>query len=225
MSILTFARCGGPILSTVAICPTVAPIVEFLVPPLRLLRLFPATALAGALLASAGCGGNTDTSATADELESIVNAEFNEDPAESDAVTYDPSAVPAGAPVQVTVAPADPGGTTYTLHIEDVEPARDFGAHLHTGACGPDPADAGPHYQNSLDPVQPSTDPAYANPDNEVWLDLTTDDDGAGSAEATVRWTPREGEANSIVIHEHHTMTDPGHAGHAGDRLACVDLP
>ena len=36
---------------------------------------------------------------------------------------------------------------------------------------------AGPTFQNVVDPVQPSVDPAYANPENEIWLDFRTDDD------------------------------------------------
>ncbi len=33
-----------------------------------------------------------------------------------------------------------------------------------------------------------ATDPAFANPDNEIWLDLSTDGDGNGSAQAVVDW-------------------------------------
>ncbi|GAA4804535.1 hypothetical protein GCM10023353_03860 [Tomitella cavernea] len=65
-----------------------------------------------------------------------------------------------------------------------MQPGRDFGAHAHTKPCGPEPSDSGPHYQNVQDPAatadSPSTDPAYANPQNEVWLDFTTDGSGVG---------------------------------------------
>ena len=37
---------------------------------------------------------------------------------------------------------------------------------------------AGPHFQNVIDPVRPSSNPAYANPGNEIWLDFTTDEEG-----------------------------------------------
>ena len=36
-------------------------------------------------------------------------------------------------------------------------------------------------------------------------------------------WEFRDGEANSVVLHAQHTMTGPGQAGMAGDRLACID--
>ena len=75
------------------------------------------------------------------------------------------------------------------------------------------------------DPVQPSVDPAYANPQNEVWLDLTTDGEGAGSATTTVAWGfERAPRAQSVVIHAMPTATGAGRAGTAGDRAACVTV-
>ena len=54
--------------------------------------------------------------------------------------------------------------------------------------CGPTGDAAGPHFQNQVDPAaapgKPSTDPAYANPQNEIWLDLRTDGDGDGEVES-----------------------------------------
>jgi hypothetical protein len=45
--------------------------------------------------------------------------------------------------------------------------------------CGAAASAAGPHYQHKRDPqasaTAPSVDASYANPQNEVWLDLTTD--------------------------------------------------
>ncbi|TDQ54965.1 superoxide dismutase family protein [Actinorugispora endophytica] len=140
------------------------------------------------------------------------------------AVTYDEEAVPAESTIQVSVAPAG-SATGFTLSVTGLRPDRDYGAHLHTEPCGEDPADSGPHYQNEADPEQPSTDPAYANPRNEVWLDFRTDAEGAASAQTSVTWAPRAGEANSVVIHKEHTQTAAGHAGTAGDRLACVNVP
>ena len=76
-------------------------------------------------------------------------------------------------------------------------------------------------------PDHPSTDPAYANPGNEVWLDLQTDGDGDGHAETDVPFTFVENRSpRSIVIHEaEETATDAGHAGTAGGRAACITLP
>jgi Cu-Zn family superoxide dismutase len=73
--------------------------------------------------------------------------------------------------------------------------------------------------------VQPSVDPTFANPQNEIWLDLTTDDTGAGSAESTVAWTfPAERRPKSVVLHADHTSSEPGEAGSAGDRIACISV-
>ena len=143
----------------------------------------------------------------------------------SAAVTYDEASVPKSSLVSVKQLPADGGGTTVKLRLYGVEANRTFGAHVHTKPCGPQPDDSGPHYQDELDPNQPSTDPDYANPENEVWLDLTTDKLGLGKAESTVDWRFRDGDARSVVIHEHETHTGDGHAGDAGNRLACVNVP
>ncbi|GLU50483.1 superoxide dismutase family protein [Nocardiopsis ansamitocini] len=139
------------------------------------------------------------------------------------ASTYDP-AVPEGSSVQIEVEP-EGEGTRFILIAKGLEPDRAYGVHLHTAPCGADPNDSGPHYQDKADPNQPSTDPAYANPENEVWLDLHTDADGGGSAQSDVDWKVRPGEAQSVVIHAEHTHTEPGKAGTAGDRLACVQVP
>ncbi|RCV52785.1 superoxide dismutase family protein [Marinitenerispora sediminis] len=138
------------------------------------------------------------------------------------AVTYD-EAVPEGANVAVDVHAAG-DRTEFVLRVRGLQPDRAYGAHLHTKPCGPNPDDSGPHYQNDPDSHQPSTDPKYANDKNEAWLDFTTDSQGAAKSETTVDWVPRSGEARSIVIHAEHTHTDPGHAGQAGDRLACVNV-
>ena len=139
------------------------------------------------------------------------------------AVTFDQEAVPVGARARVTSS-ASGTGTRVTLEVRGLQPDRTYGAHVHTKPCGSKPEDAGPHYQNVADPVQPSVDPAYANPENEVWLDFVTDHTGAGSSEDTVAWRFRSGGARSVVVHEHATSSDPGHAGTAGDRLACVNV-
>ncbi|MFC7326345.1 hypothetical protein [Marinactinospora rubrisoli] len=151
------------------------------------------------------------------------------------AVTYDP-AVPAGSHVAVGVVPEPTAADTLGIHPDHAQtefwvsfngllPSRAYSAHLATGACGASPADAGPRYQNLVDPVQPSGDPLYANPANEMWLDLTSDESGTAAGETTVPWRVRPGEARSIVVHGEHTHTLPGIAGQAGARLACVNLP
>jgi Cu-Zn family superoxide dismutase len=142
---------------------------------------------------------------------------------EARAVTYSQALVPAGATAAV-VGTSGPHGTIVTLAVRGLVPSRGYGAHVHTRTCGPAPADSGPHYQNVPDPRQPSVDPAYANPANEIWLDFTTDPAGNGAALSTVNWTFAGRQARSVVIHEHHTHTGDGQAGTAGARLACVKV-
>ncbi|MFG2824238.1 superoxide dismutase family protein [Kitasatospora sp. NPDC048365] len=135
------------------------------------------------------------------------------------AITHAPDLVPYGAPVRVTVTRA-PGGTTVALEVSGLAPDHEFPAHVHTGHCGADPAASGPHYQDATDPVQPSTDPAYANAGNELRLTLRTDAEGAGRAESTVGWRFRPDEAHSLVLH----AGGPAGPHRAGDRAACVDV-
>ena len=76
-------------------------------------------------------------------------------------------------------------GTTVTPAVPGLDDEHSYGAHVHAELCGPRGDAAGPHFQNVVDPVQPGVDPAYANPENEIWLDLTTDADGAGGTSAS----------------------------------------
>jgi superoxide dismutase, Cu-Zn family len=139
------------------------------------------------------------------------------------AVTHEPALVPAGATASV-LGVSGPTGTVVTVSVRGLLPHRDYGVHVHTRPCGRAPADSGPHFQHRPDPHQPSTDPAYANRHNEIWLDLSTDAAGHGTARASVNWTFAGRAARSVVIHEHHTHTAPGQAGTAGPRLACVNV-
>lgn len=140
------------------------------------------------------------------------------------AITYRPDLVPAGARARVFSVSAEHAGTTTALVVTGLLPGHTYGAHAHAQACGATGDAAGPHFQDVPDPVKPSVDPAYANPRNEIWLDFTTDRLGTGTALSTVDWTFGERRAHSVVVHETHTHTDPGHAGTAGARLACLDV-
>ncbi|MFI9200634.1 superoxide dismutase family protein [Streptomyces sp. NPDC053048] len=139
-------------------------------------------------------------------------------------MTFDTKAIPDGSGVTVTES-VDDDETVVELSVEGIQANRTFGAHVHTEPCGNTPDASGPHYQNVKDPNPPSTDPQFANPRNEVWLDFTTNGRGDGDSSSTVQWRFRAGEARSVVIHEHATETAPGHAGMAGARLACVNVP
>ncbi|WP_406639478.1 superoxide dismutase [Amycolatopsis sp. WGS_07] len=140
------------------------------------------------------------------------------------AVTYRPDLVPAGAKAHVAALSASRVGTTTVLVISGLLPRHEYGAHAHVNSCGATGDAAGGHFQHVPDPVKPSVDPAYANPHNEIWLDFTTDRSGIGHATSTVDWTFDGRRAKSVVIHETHTHTDPGHAGTAGGRLACLNV-
>ena len=138
--------------------------------------------------------------------------------------TYDTSLVPAGARASVvSVSVAARERTRTRLSVRGLLPDRAYGAHLHTSPCGALPTAAGPHYQQVPDPVKPSVDPAYANPENEVWLDVHTDARGRAVACSRNPWSYRAAPG-SLVLHATHTHTEPGKAGTAGARLACIDL-
>ncbi|MET7512651.1 superoxide dismutase family protein [Streptomyces sp. NPDC005480] len=134
----------------------------------------------------------------------------------SPAVTYDMKLVPAGARIEV-VQRGGHGRMSVSVRVEGLAAGRVYGAHVHQEECGGDPAAAGGHYQHREDPVRPSKDPAYANPENEVWLDFTTDAHGAGAATARQGWEFRPGGARSVVLH--------GMTGGAGARIACFTVP
>lgn len=140
------------------------------------------------------------------------------------AITYDSALVPPGAEISVSQRTYR-HGMDIRVALRRARPGHTFGVHVHTKPCAADPDAAGPHYQHRKDPMQPSTDPAYANPRNEVWLDMHTDDRGDARRSVHHDRRFREGEARSVVLHEHATATAPGHAGRAGDRVACFTVP
>jgi Cu-Zn family superoxide dismutase len=141
-----------------------------------------------------------------------------------EAITYDQKLVPANAMAAVSYVPGADGHTQVMLRTRGLLPNRKYGAHAHVNQCGAKGDDAGPHYQNMKDPVTPSVNPKYANPQNEIWLDFTTDAKGNGFAKSAVAWRFTDRQAKSVVIHAEHTHTGAGHAGQAGPRLACLDV-
>lgn len=134
----------------------------------------------------------------------------------SPALTYDRQLVPPGARIEVTQR-HERSGTRVALRVRGLKPGHAYGVHVHQKPCGTDPAAAGGHYQHRPDPVQPSKNPAYVNPANEVWLDFTARPDGSGKAAAVHSWGFRPGGASSVVLHREQ--------GGAGDRVACFTVP
>lgn len=176
-----------------------------------------------AVLALAACGGQGPTTPTETQTRKVdVSTAFGA--TDTKAITYKADLVPVGSTAKVT-STSGGGSSTVTLELTGMLPNHHYGAHAHTTACGSKGADAGPHFQHEKDPVSPSVDPAYANPKNEIWLDVTTDGEGKATATSTVAWDFTDAaHPASVVVHANHTSTEPGKAGTAGDRLACVDV-
>jgi superoxide dismutase, Cu-Zn family len=144
------------------------------------------------------------------------------------AFTYNPALAPEGAEISV-YTDTDGGTTAVRLEVAGLLPGRGYAAHAHVNACGPTGDAAGPHFQNQVDPAaapgRPSTDPAFANPQNEIWLDLRTDGEGDGESTAEVPFVFADRAPASVVIHEAEvTATTPGQAGSAGARMACLTI-
>ncbi|GAB3003593.1 superoxide dismutase [Saccharothrix stipae] len=185
-----------------------------------------------ALCAAVGCGGDPEAGRARSSAAEVGSREIGVlAPAEAAgaAFTYDPVAAPPGAELELEVVGGD-GTTTVRLSADLLQPDRGYAAHAHTDPCGRKGTDAGPHYQHEVDPAatpeRPSVDPAYANPRNEIWLDLTTDGRGSGTAETTVPFAFGDRAPSSIVLHEHPTTeTRQGRAGSAGARIACFTAP
>jgi Cu-Zn family superoxide dismutase len=141
------------------------------------------------------------------------------------AYLYDTSAATASA---AAVLNLDSVGahTKVTLAVSGFKPNRAYGAHLHVNPCGKDPKAAGGHFQHHPEATttsSPSNNPTYANPQNEVWLDFTTDADGNAKASADQPWTlTPQHRPHSLVIHSEKTKTEPGETGTAGARVACL---
>ncbi|MGH3912507.1 MAG: superoxide dismutase [Pseudonocardiaceae bacterium] len=147
----------------------------------------------------------------------------------SNAFTYDAAVAPIGALLRLTLT-ASSETTTATFDASGLLPNRGYAVHLHSNSCGLVGEAAGPHFQHRVDPAAtpetPSTDPQFANPSNEVWLDVRTDATGAGRSSTVVLFPLTDRVPASVVVHEEMmTATDPGKAGNAGDRVACFTLP
>jgi Cu-Zn family superoxide dismutase len=125
----------------------------------------------------------------------------------------DPLNPTIGAEGSVQLVAGAAGRTIVSLHLQGMPADRSFGAHLHRDRCAA--AFGGPHYQ------APTGTPAgNADPQHEIWLDVTTNAAGNAQSHAEVPFEVQRG-ARSVVIHQgEHTL--PG--GGAGQRLACLDL-
>lgn len=108
-------------------------------------------------------------------------------------------------------------GTTVTVNISGLDPAKSYGSHLHNGTCA---TGGGGHYQDVPGPA--------VTPPNELWLSSTDDPEGPlrpnpggvargrGSATWEARISSAGTNARSVVVHE------PGVTG--PNRITCADL-
>jgi Cu-Zn family superoxide dismutase len=195
------------------------------------------TLVVAAAFALAACSGSTPTTEapppqpTAPGVQDETSAEGLLAPPDKaqGAFTYNPAVAPEGARLAVQVRKSD-GSTEVQLDVSGLLPNRGYAAHVHERPCGPTGAAAGPHYQHQVDPAatpdKPSSDPAYANPQNEIWLDLRTDASGNSQVRSEVPFVFGDRAPASVIIHEAEaTATEPGKAGTAGARVACLDVP
>lgn len=144
------------------------------------------------------------------------------------AETYNPALVPMGARLNASMNPTGES-TTAVLEVSGMLPNRSYAVLAHTHACGADPAVAGPAYQNRVDPAataqKPSTNPEFTNPQNEVWMEVRTDSNGAGTARTTVPFVFNDRGPGSLMVHRAMEIaTGPGHASDAGAPVACLTM-
>ncbi|RKT54326.1 superoxide dismutase family protein [Saccharothrix australiensis] len=192
-------------------------------------RFLPLLGATVALVATAG----TATAFTPDEHASheghgrggvvVTTGRFAPPESATNAFTYDTALIEPGSKVMVVAVPKR-HSTKVQLSVYGLVPNRTYGSHAHQKPCGQLPADSGAHHQHVVDPVQPSVDPAYANPKNEIWLDFTTDARGRATVTTVVPWQFADRRAGSVVIHAEKTATEPGKAGTAGPRLGCATV-
>jgi len=153
----------------------------------------------------------------------VTHGRFAPPATATNAFTYDTALIAPGAKVMVVATPKW-RSTKVQLSVYGLVPNRTYGSHAHQKQCGQLPADSGAHHQHVVDPNQPSVDPAYANPTNEIWLDFTTDARGRATVTTTVPWRFDDRRAGSVVIHAEKTATEPGKAGTAGPRVGCATV-
>ncbi|HEX6402087.1 MAG TPA: hypothetical protein VF003_02805 [Pseudonocardiaceae bacterium] len=146
----------------------------------------------------------------------------------SKAITYDPDLAPIGAAMTATIIPTSEGSTAQ-LTVLGLLPDRGYTVYAYDKACGATPGAAGARFQYHLDPAATSAalsaDPEYDNPDNEIWLDVRTDDAGTGTSATTIPFVLTDRVPRSFVVHDAmHTPKDPAHAADTGARIACLTL-
>ncbi len=132
---------------------------------------------------------------------------------------------PAGGRASVDVAYDAAGSTRIGLGVSGLERETRYAVRVHHGPCPPPGAAPGPVYQR-VPPPEPelADDPAFRNPRNEVWLDVSTGADGAGRAHARQDWQfPPQTRPESVIIHRVLLQTVPTDPV-VGRPLACLEV-
>jgi superoxide dismutase, Cu-Zn family len=144
----------------------------------------------------------------------------------SPAITYNPALVPVGGQMKATLDPSG-NSTVADFSVSGLMPNRGYSVVAHVNTCGGVPGGEGPHFQNRIDPAAksgtPSTNPEYANPTNEIWLDVRTDSSGSGTSHVTVPFVFTDRGPGSIVVHNEQ-QTTANSAAQTNDRVACLTL-
>lgn len=190
-------------------------------------------ALGAALIVATGATVPASATASGSTRHSVSKGTFDVPASAISAFTYDVTQVPVGARIVVRAVKIAHRKTLIRLRVRGLLPGETYGAHVHYLACGATGAAAGAHYQNVPDlaaggsETVSSTNPAYANPANEVWLDFVTNARGKGRAYAVVDWRFRPtapGTTRSVILHIDPTSTGGTvPPGNAGARLACLN--
>lgn len=146
----------------------------------------------------------------------------------SKAITYDPDLAPIGAAMTASIIPTSEGSRAQ-LTVLGLLPDRGYAVYAYDKPCGVSADAVGALFQNRPDPAatssEPSTDPEYTNPDNEIWLDVRTDDAGAGTAATTIPFVLMDRVPGSLVVHDQmHTPRNPAQIGNIGPPIACLTL-
>jgi Cu-Zn family superoxide dismutase len=189
----------------------------------RLIPLFVSGLLAAMVTPTASAGAAQSSGVAQNSGVAVTVARFATPDTATKAYTYDTALIAPGAAVMVVATPVR-RSTKTLLSVYGLVPNRTYGAHAHQLPCGTMAADSGAHHQHIVDPAQPSVDPGYANPENEIWLDFTTDDRGRAVVSTVVPWRFADRRAGSVVIHAQPTATEPGKAGTAGPRVGCATV-
>jgi Cu-Zn family superoxide dismutase len=174
-------------------------------------------------------GPGTFTPARYDSLRSTVvfgSGTLTTPSSKSKAISYNPDLAPIGAAMTATVIPTSEGSTA-ELTVFGLLPNRSYMTYAYTKACGATADAAGRRFQNHLDPAAraqaPSTNPEYANPENEIWLAVRTDAAGAGNSRTTVPFVLSDRTPGSFVVHDA-VLSPTKDEGTVGARVACLTL-